>query len=104
MDEQLAARQIAEFILGGLDGDELGAVYRHFDECGECVGCLAGVVTSESGAPGSGPIRSSALLCVKTVGTGAHPQPQTRRSSNPGRESLLATQQASPHVTPPRFV
>ena len=37
MDEHLAAWQIAEFIVGGLDEDE--EVYRHFDECGECVGC-----------------------------------------------------------------
>ena len=44
MDEHLAAWQIAEFILGGLDEDELEEVYRHFDECGECVGWLAGVV------------------------------------------------------------
>ena len=44
MDEHLAAWQIAEFILGGLDEDELEAVYRHFDECGECVSWLAGVV------------------------------------------------------------
>ena len=35
MDEHLAAWQIAEFILGGLDGDELEEVYRHLDECGE---------------------------------------------------------------------
>ncbi len=41
MDEHLAAWQIAEFILGGLD--ELETVYRHFDECGECVRWLAGV-------------------------------------------------------------
>jgi len=44
MDEHhLAAWQIAEFILGGLDEDELEEVYRHFDECGECVRWLAGV-------------------------------------------------------------
>jgi len=42
MDEHhLAARQIAAFILGGLDEDELEDVCRHFDECGECVGWLA---------------------------------------------------------------
>ena len=34
MDQHLAAWQVAEFILGGLDEDELEAVYRHFDECG----------------------------------------------------------------------
>jgi len=38
MDEHLAAWQIAEFILGSLAEDELEAVYRHFDECGELVG------------------------------------------------------------------
>ena len=43
MDEHLAAWQIAEFILGGLNADELEEVYRHFDECGECVSWLAGV-------------------------------------------------------------
>ena len=43
MDEHLTAWQIAEFILGDLDEDELEEVYRHFDECGECVGWLAGV-------------------------------------------------------------
>ena len=42
MNEHLAAWQIAEFILGGLDADELDEVYRHFDKCGECVR-LAGV-------------------------------------------------------------
>ena len=37
MDEHhLAALQIAEFIVGGLDEDELDKVYWHFDECGEC--------------------------------------------------------------------
>ncbi len=44
MGEHLAAWQIAEFILGGLDEDELEEVYRHLDECGECVGWLAGVI------------------------------------------------------------
>ena len=44
MDERLAVWQIAEFILGGLDEDELEEVYRHVDECGECVIWLAGVV------------------------------------------------------------
>ncbi len=44
MNEHLAAWQIAEFILGGLDDDELEEVYRHFDECGECVGWLADVI------------------------------------------------------------
>ena len=45
MDEHhLAAWQIAEFIVGGLDEDELEEVYWHFDECGECAGWLAGVV------------------------------------------------------------
>jgi len=45
MDEHhhLAAWQIAEFNLGGLDEGELKAVYRHLDECGECVSWLAGV-------------------------------------------------------------
>ena len=33
MDEHLSAWQIAEFILGGLDDDELEEVYRHFDAC-----------------------------------------------------------------------
>ena len=42
MDEHLAAWQIAEFTLGCLDEDELEEVYRHFDECGECVSWLAG--------------------------------------------------------------
>ena len=40
MDEHLAAWQITEFILGGLDGDELDEVYRHFDDCGDCVSWL----------------------------------------------------------------
>ena len=44
MDEHLAEWQIAEFILGDLDEDELVEVYRHFDECGECVSWLAGVL------------------------------------------------------------
>lgn len=44
MDEHLAAWQIAEFIVGGLDEDELGEVYRHFDECADCVGWLGRVV------------------------------------------------------------
>jgi len=44
MDEHhLAAWQIAEFILGGLDEDELEEVHRQLGECGECVGWLAGV-------------------------------------------------------------
>ena len=52
--EHLAAWQIAEFIVGGLDEDELEEVYRHLDRCGECVSWLAGVIrlTSESGARG----------------------------------------------------
>jgi len=37
-----------EFILGCLDEDELKAVYRHFDECGECVRWLAGVIRAEA--------------------------------------------------------
>ncbi len=44
MDEHLAARQISEFILGGLDEDELEQVYRHVDVCVDCVGWLAGVI------------------------------------------------------------
>ena len=48
MDEHLASWQIAEFILGGLDEDELDEVYRHLDECGECVSWLAGVVRVEA--------------------------------------------------------
>ncbi len=44
MEEHLTAGQIAEFILGRLDEGELKAVYRHFDECGECVSWLAGVI------------------------------------------------------------
>ena len=44
MEEHLTAGQIAEFIVGGLDEDELDAAYRHFDECDECVGWLAGVM------------------------------------------------------------
>ena len=44
MVEHLAAWQLAEFILGGLAEDELEDVYRHLDECGECVGWLAGVI------------------------------------------------------------
>jgi hypothetical protein len=48
MVEHLAAWQVAEFILGCLDEDELKAVYLHFDECGECVSCLAGVVRVEA--------------------------------------------------------
>ena len=44
MDEHRAAWQISEFILGGLDEDELEKVYRHFDDCGECVSWLAGVM------------------------------------------------------------
>jgi len=50
MDEHLTAGQIAEFILGGLDDNELEAVYRHFDECPECVSWLAGVVRVLSSA------------------------------------------------------
>ena len=41
MDEHLAAWQIADFTLGYLDEDELESLYRHFDECGDCVGWLA---------------------------------------------------------------
>ena len=48
MDEHLAAWQISEFTLGRLDDDEFEAVYRHFGECGECVGWLAGVVRAEA--------------------------------------------------------
>ena len=48
MDEHLAAWQIAEFILGGLDEDEIEAVYRHFDECDECVSWLASVIRAEA--------------------------------------------------------
>lgn len=50
MDEHLEAWQIAEHFLGGLDEDKLEEVYRHLDECGDCVGWLAGVlrVTPES--------------------------------------------------------
>ncbi len=48
MDEHLAAWQIAEFILGCLDEDELKAVYRHFDECVDCVEWLAGVIRAEA--------------------------------------------------------
>ena len=44
MDEHLAAWQVAEFILGWLDDEELEEVYRHLDECGECVSWLAGVI------------------------------------------------------------
>ena len=44
MGEHLAAWQIEEFISGCLDEDELEEVYLHFDECGECVSWLAGVV------------------------------------------------------------
>ena len=48
MDEHhLESWQIAEFILGGLD-DELEEVYRHLDECGECVSWLAGVLRVEA--------------------------------------------------------
>ena len=42
--EHLAAWQIAEFILGCLDEDELEEVYRHVDECADCVEWLAGVI------------------------------------------------------------
>jgi len=44
MEEHLTAGQIAEFTLGCLDEDEIEGVYRHFDECGEGVSWLAGVV------------------------------------------------------------
>ena len=44
MEEHVTAGQIAEFILGCLDDDELKAVYRHFDECVDCVEWLAGVI------------------------------------------------------------
>jgi len=47
MDGHLAAWQIAEFILGCLNEDELEEVYRHFAE-GECVSWLAGVVQVEA--------------------------------------------------------
>ena len=43
MNEHLAASQIAEFILGGLD--ELEEVYRHVDMC---VSWLAGVMRVEA--------------------------------------------------------
>ena len=42
MDEHLAAWQISEFILGGLDDDELGAVYRHVDACVGLRGLVGG--------------------------------------------------------------
>ena len=48
MDEHLAASQIAEFTLGGLDEGELKAVYGHFDECVDCVEWLAGVIRAEA--------------------------------------------------------
>ena len=47
MEEHLTAGQIAEFILGGLDDDELDEVYRHVDLCGELVGGRV-AATSES--------------------------------------------------------
>jgi len=42
------AWQIAEFIEGGLDEDELEEVNRHVDVCVDCVGWLAGVVRIEA--------------------------------------------------------
>ena len=48
MEEHLTAEQIAEFILGRLHDDELKAVYRHFDECVDCVEWLAGVIRAEA--------------------------------------------------------
>ena len=50
MDEHLAAWQIAEFILCGLDDNELAAVCLHFDECADCVEWLAGVIRVMPGA------------------------------------------------------
>ncbi len=49
MDEHLASWQIAEFILGFLDEDELEEVYRLFDVCEDCVGWLAGGSPLSSG-------------------------------------------------------
>ena len=55
MDEHLEAWQIAAFILGGLDEDELEEVYRHFDECVDCVGGrYSGRGLRVSRAPGVG--------------------------------------------------
>ncbi len=48
MDEHLTAGQISEFILGCLDEAELKAVYRHFDECVDCVEWLACVIRAEA--------------------------------------------------------
>ena len=42
MDEHLAAWQLAEFILGGLDEDELEEVYRQVDVCVDCIELLGG--------------------------------------------------------------
>ena len=41
-EEHLAVWQIEEFILGGLDDDELEAVCLHFDECADCLEWLVG--------------------------------------------------------------
>ncbi len=43
-EEHLEVWQVAEFILGGLDDNELEAVCLHFDECEDCVEWLAGVI------------------------------------------------------------
>ena len=48
MDEHLWAWQVAEFIVGCLDEDELKAVYGHFDECVDCVEWLACVIRAEA--------------------------------------------------------
>ncbi len=44
MGEHLEVWQVAEFILGGLDDNELEAVCLHFDECADCLDWLAGVI------------------------------------------------------------
>ena len=59
MGEHLASWQIAEFILGGLDEDEIEGVYRHFDECAEGVSWLS---EEESQQPGALPTTSRGTM------------------------------------------
>ena len=76
-EEHLEVWQVAEFILDGLDDDELEGVYRHFDECGECAGWLAGVVRVSVGLvssrPGGVAGGSQAPVC-RRLASGPSPQ------------------------------
>ena len=43
-EEHLEVWHVAEFIVDGLDDNELEEVCRYFDECEDCVEWLAGVI------------------------------------------------------------